>query len=154
MFQEAAVFVLEKRALDKYAKKDRDLVLDAMRKGEVRFFLRSHTICFFSCTTIGQDQTSTSAESSTSIGRITVGYARQTRYRMREYCRDSLAFATESCFASLANCLGFYETMNPPVPKELEDFKLYDVEIRYGIVQVRLPSSTNFNFCASLATDL
>ena len=34
-FQEAAVFVLEKRLLDKYAKKDRDLIIDAMRKGSV-----------------------------------------------------------------------------------------------------------------------
>ncbi len=50
--------------------------------------------------------------------------------------RDSLAFATESCFASLANCLGFYDNMTQPVPKEFEDYKLYDVEIRYGIVQL------------------
>jgi hypothetical protein len=28
------VFVLEKRLLDKYAKKDRDLILEAMKKGE------------------------------------------------------------------------------------------------------------------------
>lgn len=56
----------------------------------------------------------------------------------RECFRDSLAFATESCFASLANCLGFYENITSPIPKELEDYKLYDVEIRYGIVQVRL----------------
>lgn len=40
--QEAAVFVLEKRALDKYAKKDRDLILDAMRKGKHRFFSFDH----------------------------------------------------------------------------------------------------------------
>ncbi len=33
IFQEAAVFVLEKRLLDKYAKKDRDLIIDAMKKG-------------------------------------------------------------------------------------------------------------------------
>jgi len=52
------------------------------------------------------------------------------------YSRDSLAFATESCFGSLANCLGFYDNITQPIPKEFEDYKLYDVEIRYGIVQV------------------
>lgn len=52
------------------------------------------------------------------------------------FSRDSLAFATESCFASLANCLGFYDNMTQPIPKEFEDFKLHDVEIRYGIVQL------------------
>lgn len=49
---------------------------------------------------------------------------------------DSLAFATESCFASLANCLGFYDNMTQPIPKEFEDYKLFDVEIRYGVVQL------------------
>ncbi len=28
--------------------------------------------------------------------------------------------------------------MIQPIPKEFEDYKLYDVEIRYGIVQVWL----------------
>ena len=40
-FQEAAVFVLEKRLLDKYVKKDRDLIIEAMKKGShgcLRFF--------------------------------------------------------------------------------------------------------------------
>ena len=52
------------------------------------------------------------------------------------YYRDSLAFATESCFGSLANCLGFYDNIAQPIPKEFDDYKLHDVEIRYGIVQV------------------
>lgn len=51
--------------------------------------------------------------------------------------RDSIAFATESCFASLANCIGCHDNMNQPIPKEIEDFKLHDIEIRYGIVQVQ-----------------
>lgn len=51
---------------------------------------------------------------------------------------DSLAFATESCFASLANCLGFHDNMTQPIPKEFEDYKVSDVEIRYGIIQVYL----------------
>jgi SCY1-like protein 2 len=61
-------------------------------------------------------------------------YFRHINYIL--YYRDSLAFATESCFGSLANCLGFYDNITPPILKEFEDYKLYDVEIRYGIVQV------------------
>ena len=57
--------------------------------------------------------------------------------------RDSLAFATESCFGSLANCLGFHDNITQPIPKEFEDYKLYDVEIRYGIVQVRFEFAEN-----------
>lgn len=52
------------------------------------------------------------------------------------YYRDSLAFATESCFGSLANCLGFYDNIALPIPKEFDDYKLFDVEIRYGVLQV------------------
>ncbi|CAF1565264.1 unnamed protein product, partial [Adineta steineri] len=52
------------------------------------------------------------------------------------YSRDSLAFATESCYGSLANCLGFHDNISQPMLKEFEDYKLFDVEIRYGIVQL------------------
>lgn len=71
---------------------------------------------------------------------------RSGRRRLFGCCRDSLAFATESCFASLANCLGFHENITQPIPKEFEDYKLYDVEIRYGIVQVRLGVSWKRTF--------
>lgn len=53
-----------------------------------------------------------------------------------ELSRESLAFATESCFGSLANCLGFHDYITPPALREFEEYKLHDVEIRYGIVQV------------------
>ncbi|CAF0785506.1 unnamed protein product [Rotaria sordida] len=103
--QEAAVFVLQKRLLDKYSKKDRELILEAMKKGVQQLAKIKHP-------------------------RIL------SLQHPLEESRDSLAFATESCFASLANCLGFYDNMTQPIPKEFEDYKLYDVEIRYGIVQL------------------
>ncbi|CAF2579551.1 unnamed protein product [Rotaria sp. Silwood2] len=103
--QEAAVFVLEKRLLDKYSKKDRELILEAMKKGVQQLAKIKHP-------------------------RIL------SLQHPLEESRDSLAFATESCFASLANCLGFYDNMTQPIPKEFEDYKLHDVEIRYGIVQL------------------
>ncbi|CAF1318027.1 unnamed protein product [Adineta ricciae] len=103
--QEAAVFVLEKRLLDKYPKKDRDLILEAMKKGVQQLAKIKHP-------------------------RIL------SLQHPLEESRDSLAFATESCFASLANCLGFYDNVAQPISKEFEDYKLHDVEMRYGIVQL------------------
>ncbi|CAF3421653.1 unnamed protein product [Rotaria sp. Silwood1] len=99
---EAAVFVLEKRLLDKYAKKDL-----------LKFYV------------LGVQQ----------LAKIKHPRILSLQHPLEE-SRDSLAFATESCFGSLANCLGFYDNVTLPIPKEFEDYKLYDVEIRYGIIQL------------------
>ncbi len=55
---------------------------------------------------------------------------------LRDY-RDSLAFATEPCFCSLANALGNHENMPFPLPDEFSSFKLLEVEIKYGLMQVK-----------------
>lgn len=51
-------------------------------------------------------------------------------------CRESLAFATEPIFASLANALGRVDNMPAMIPSDLSDLRLEDVEIRRGILQV------------------
>lgn len=51
-----------------------------------------------------------------------------------EESRDSLAFATEPVFASLANVLG--QTINMPQPANMSDYKFFDVEIKYGLLQI------------------
>lgn len=51
-----------------------------------------------------------------------------------EESRESLAFATEPVFASLANVLG--KTTNMPQPANMSDYKLYDIEIKYGLLQI------------------
>lgn len=51
-----------------------------------------------------------------------------------EESRESIAFATEPVFASLANVLG--ETVNMPQPANMSDYKLYDIEIKYGLLQI------------------
>ncbi|KAJ3640895.1 hypothetical protein Zmor_027428 [Zophobas morio] len=51
-----------------------------------------------------------------------------------EESRESLAFATEPVFASLANVLG--KTTNMPQPANMSDYKLFDVEIKYGLLQI------------------
>uniref|UniRef100_A0A6B2EG24 Protein kinase domain-containing protein n=1 Tax=Phlebotomus kandelakii TaxID=1109342 RepID=A0A6B2EG24_9DIPT len=53
-----------------------------------------------------------------------------------EESRDSLAFATEPVFASLANVLGHNHNVPQPLPSALAGFKLFDVEIKYGIMQL------------------
>lgn len=52
-----------------------------------------------------------------------------------EESRDCIAFATEPVFASLANALGKRENM-PVNNDSITNFKLYDVEIKYGLLQV------------------
>ncbi|KAL5006865.1 hypothetical protein ScPMuIL_015671 [Solemya velum] len=59
------------------------------------------------------------------------------RYSRRDQeSRESLAFATEPVFASLANVLGCHDNLPNPLPKDLQEYKLYDVEIKYGLLQV------------------
>ena len=53
-----------------------------------------------------------------------------------EESRDCLAFATEPVFASLANTLGQHENLPTPVPLELRSFTMFDVEIKYGLLQI------------------
>lgn len=52
-----------------------------------------------------------------------------------EESRDCLAFAAEPVFASLANILGKRENM-PLNNESVTKFKLYDVEIKYGLLQI------------------
>ncbi|KAK9875014.1 hypothetical protein WA026_005824 [Henosepilachna vigintioctopunctata] len=51
-----------------------------------------------------------------------------------EESRESLAFATEPVFASLSNVFG--DTHNMPQPANMSDYKLFDVEIKYGLLQL------------------
>jgi len=53
-----------------------------------------------------------------------------------EESRDCLAFATEPVLASLANVIGWHENIPSPPPKALTAFKLFPVEIKYGILQI------------------
>lgn len=53
-----------------------------------------------------------------------------------EESRDTLAFATEPVFASLANILGNATNMPSPIPNGIANYKLFDVEIKYGIIQL------------------
>lgn len=101
--QEAAIFVLEKRQLDKYNKTDREIILEQLRRGVTQLTKIRHPRI------------------------LTVQHP-------LEESRESLAFATEPVFASLANVLG--KTVNMPQPANMSDFKLFDIEIKYGLLQI------------------
>lgn len=50
--------------------------------------------------------------------------------------RDCLAFCTEPVFASLSNVMGQWDNLPSPVPNDIKEYKLYDVETKYGLLQV------------------
>lgn len=101
--QEASVFVLDKKVLDKYPKPIRDCIIECLKKGISQLTRLRHP----------------------SI--LTVQHP-------LEESRDSIAFAAEPVFSSLANVLGNHENLS--ITPELKDFKLYDVEIKYGLFQI------------------
>ncbi|XP_076234556.1 SCY1-like protein 2 [Calliopsis andreniformis] len=103
--QEAAIFVFEKRVLDKYPKNDREIILETLKRGVTQLTKLRHPQI------------------------LTVQHP-------LEESRDSLAFATEPVLASLANILGHHENLPQPLPMVLKDYKLHDVEIKYGLLQL------------------
>ncbi|GBP52089.1 SCY1-like protein 2 [Eumeta japonica] len=103
--QEASIFVFEKKALEKWNKADREIMLEILRRGVSQLTKLRHPQI------------------------LTVQHS-------LEESRESLAFATEPVFASLANIIGNTENMPQPVPKYLVNYKLYDLEIKYGLMQI------------------
>lgn len=103
--QEVSVLVFEKKVLDRYSKRDKDIIIDSLKKGVTQLTKLRHPKIL-------------------------------SVLHPLEESRESLAFATEPVFASLSNVLGSLDNMPSPVPNDLRDFKLYDVEIKYGLLQV------------------
>ena len=53
--------------------------------------------------------------------------------------RESLAFATEPVLCSLANVLSQHENLPQQALTALKDYSFFDVEIKYGLLQVCYP---------------
>lgn len=94
--QEVSVFVLEKKALDRWSKEDKEVILETLRRGVQQ------------------------------LTKIRHPHVLTVQHPLEE-SRDSLAFATEPVFSSLANVVG---------DQVRSDKKLYDVEIRHGLLQL------------------
>ncbi|CAH1785559.1 unnamed protein product, partial [Owenia fusiformis] len=103
--QEVSVFVFEKKTIEKYSRKDKDIIIETLKKGVSQLTRLRHPKIL-------------------------------SVLHPLEESRDSLAFATEPVFASLANILGQHENLPNPVPSNIENHELYDVEIKYGLLQV------------------
>lgn len=64
-----------------------------------------------------------------------------------EECGDTLAFACEPVFASLANVLAAQEQIGQhqqgqgPQPPHAREYNFLDIEFKYGILQVLVPES-------------
>ncbi|KAG5268006.1 hypothetical protein AALO_G00228390 [Alosa alosa] len=103
--QEVAVFVFDKKIIEKYQKFEKDQIIDSLKRGVQQLTRLRHPRL------------------------LTVQHP-------LEESRDCLAFCTEPVLASLANVLGQWDYLPTPVPTEIKNYKLYDVEIKYGLLQI------------------
>ncbi|XP_033880579.3 SCY1-like protein 2 isoform X1 [Acipenser ruthenus] len=103
--QEVAVFVFDKKMIEKYQKFDKDQIIDSLKRGVQQLTRLRHPRL------------------------LTVQHP-------LEESRDCLAFCTEPVFASLSNVLGQWDNLPSPVPTDIKEYKLYDVETKYGLLQI------------------
>ncbi|KAL6116749.1 scyl2 [Pungitius sinensis] len=103
--QEVAVFVFDKKTIDRFQKFEKDQIVDSLKKGVQQLTRLRHPRL------------------------LTVQHP-------LEESRDCLAFCTEPVFASLANVLGQWENLPSPMPNDIKEYKLYDVETKYGLLQI------------------
>ncbi|KAJ7404613.1 SCY1-like protein 2 [Willisornis vidua] len=103
--QEVAVFVFDKKLIDKYQKFEKDQIIDSLKRGVQQLTRLRHPRL------------------------LTVQHP-------LEESRDCLAFCTEPVCASLANVLGNWDNLPSPLPSDIKEYKLYDVETKYGLLQV------------------
>ncbi|XP_034259272.1 SCY1-like protein 2 isoform X1 [Pantherophis guttatus] len=103
--QEVAVFVFDKKLMDKYQKFEKDQIIDCLKRGVQQLTRLRHPRL------------------------LTVQHP-------LEESRDCLAFCTEPVSASLANILGNWENLPSPLPFDIKEYNLYDVETKYGLLQV------------------
>ena len=135
--QSAAVFVLEKRVLDaQYPDKaDREAILDQCRKAVAQLTRLKHPQVL----TVQVRTKSLSLHNSLKLLFSRAMFYNATTFSLQhplEESRDCLAFATEPVYASLANVLGRHDNLPSPVPPHIRDYKMFDVEIKYGLLQV------------------
>ncbi|XP_047245875.1 SCY1-like protein 2 isoform X1 [Girardinichthys multiradiatus] len=103
--QEVAVFVFDKKMIDKFLKFEKDQIIDSLKRGVQQLTRLRHPRL------------------------LTVQHP-------LEESRDCLAFCTEPVFASLSNVLGQWDNLPSPVPNDIKEYKLYDVETKYGLLQM------------------
>ncbi|GFN83526.1 scy1-like protein 2 [Plakobranchus ocellatus] len=103
--EEASVFLFEKKQIEKHHKRDREAIVETLRRGVQQLTKLRHP-------------------------RIL------SVIQPLEETREALAFATEPVFSSLANVLGKRENVPGTATKFLDNFTLFEVEIKHGLLQI------------------
>lgn len=101
----ATVWILEKKLVDRFSKRERELIIDKIKHGVANLTRLRHP-------------------------RIL------SVVHPLEESRESLGFATEPVFTSLANAFGKVVNLSGPQLDRLNNFKFTETELKYGIIQV------------------
>ncbi|VDO06048.1 unnamed protein product [Rodentolepis nana] len=101
----ATVWIFEKKLVDRFSKRERELIIDKLKQGVATLTRLRHP-------------------------RIL------SVVHPLEDSRESLCFATEPVFTSLANALGKTKNLTGPQLDRLSDFKFSETELKYGIIQI------------------
>uniref|UniRef100_A0A1I8GPZ6 Protein kinase domain-containing protein n=1 Tax=Macrostomum lignano TaxID=282301 RepID=A0A1I8GPZ6_9PLAT len=103
--QEASVWMFDKKSLERFSKRDRELLLETVKRGVSNLTRLRHPKILSVVASL-------------------------------EESRESLAFATEPAIGSLANLLGCHDNLTSEAASSLGGFELFDVEIKYGLLQL------------------
>lgn len=101
----ATVWIFEKKLVDRFSKRERELIIDKLKQGVANLTRLRHP-------------------------RIL------SVVHPLEDSRESLGFATEPIFTSLANALGRTVNLTGPQLDRLNNFTFTETELKYGIIQV------------------
>ncbi|CAD5125987.1 DgyrCDS14167 [Dimorphilus gyrociliatus] len=103
--ENAAVWIFDKKLVEKYSKPDREIVISIIKRGVSQLTKLRHPKIL-------------------------------SVMHPLEESRDSLAFVTEPVFSSLGNILGDHTNLSSNIPSNLQNFKLFPVEVKYGLLQI------------------
>uniref|UniRef100_A0A5K3FQU5 Protein kinase domain-containing protein n=2 Tax=Mesocestoides corti TaxID=53468 RepID=A0A5K3FQU5_MESCO len=101
----ATVWIFEKKLLDRFSKRDKEMIIEKLKEGVA------------------------------SLTRFRHPRVLSVVHPLEE-SRESLGFATEPLFTSLANALGKRENFSGPNLDKLRNFKFTETELKYGIIQI------------------
>ncbi|KAM7532449.1 hypothetical protein Aperf_G00000133000 [Anoplocephala perfoliata] len=101
----ATVWIFEKKSVDRFSRRERELIIDKIKQGVA------------------------------SLTRLRHPRILSVVHPLEE-SRESLGFATEPVFTSLANAFGKVVNLSGPQLDHLNNFKFTETELKYGIIQI------------------
>ncbi|XP_019738596.1 SCY1-like protein 2 isoform X2 [Hippocampus comes] len=121
--QEVAVFVFDKKMIDKYQKFDKDQIVDSLKRGVQQLTRLRHPRL------------------------LTVQHPLEESRDCLAFCTEPVFASLSNVLGhwdnlpspvpkDLPNELGHWSNRPSPVPKDIKEYKLYDVETKYGLLQI------------------